>query len=79
MAKCGVSGENKALRKSLRTGGTDSHAEPKDLPEEKGSVRGQPMSCKGVKCGVRRINILEKSRRAEFAFGPPKKYKGGIL
>lgn len=62
MAKCGVSGENKALRKSLRAGGTDSHAEPKDLPEEKGFVRGQPMSCKGVKCGVRRINIFGKKQ-----------------
>ena len=73
MAKCGVSGENKALRKSLRAGGTDSHAEPKDLPEEKGSVRGQPMSCKGVKCGVRRINIFGKKQAGRICIRPAEK------
>ena len=73
MAKCGVSGENKALRKSLRAGGTDSHAEPKDLPEEKGSVRGQPMSCKGVKCGVRRINIFGKKQAGRICILPAEK------
>lgn len=60
MAKRGVSGENKALRRSRQAGGIDLHAEPRDVPKDKGFVRGQPMSCKGVKCGVRRINIVHK-------------------